>query len=140
MKPVLFDTSIYIASLRAGNESEFRLRNIEQGSPLWLSAVVLEELYAGADVTGRKKLAQMERDFDKIKRLLVPNLDDWTKTGKILNKIGQKYGFEQIGRTRLTNDVLIAVSATRLGIILLTDNRRDFARIAGFCALKWALW
>jgi|SRR5882724_411750 len=140
MKPVLFDTSIYICSYRSGHESEFRARNIEQGSPIWLSSVVLEELYAGADAVGRKKLAQVERDFDKIKRLLVPNLDDWTRTGKILYKIGQKHGFEHIGRARLTNDTLIAVSATRKGLTVLTHNTRDFARIAEFCALKWTLW
>src|SRR5215471_8383685 len=102
MKPVLFDTSVYIASLRHADDQVMRARNLEHGSPLWLSAVVLEELYAGADASGRKKLARFEHDFDKIGRLLVPTLADWTRTGETLARIGEKYGYEQIGRGRLT--------------------------------------
>jgi hypothetical protein len=51
-----------------------------------------------------------------------------------------KYGYEQIGRGRLTNGTLIGARASRLGITLLTVNKRDFARIAEFCPLKWELW
>ena len=139
MKPVLFDTSVYITSLRRCDEPVMQTRNLEHGSPLWLSAVVLEELYAGA-AAGRKKLARFERDFDKVGRLLVPALSDWTRTGDVLAQIGAKYGYEQIGLGRLTNDTLIGASASRLGITLLTVNKRDFARIAEFCSLKWELW
>src|SRR5262245_60553260 len=74
MKPVLFDASVYITSLRRGNDPVMQTRNLEHGSPLWLSAVVLGELYAGVDAAGRKKLARFERDFDKVGRLLVPAL------------------------------------------------------------------
>lgn len=140
MKPVLYDTSVYIASLRRGDDQVMQVRNLEHGSPLWLSAVVLEELYAGADAAGRKKLARLERDFGKVGRLLVPVLSDWTKTGDVLAHIGEKYGYEKIGRARLTNDALIGTSAARQGIILLTINERDFVKIAEFCPLKWNLW
>jgi predicted nucleic acid-binding protein len=140
MKPILFDTSVYITSLRRGDDQLMQTRNLEHGSPLWLSAVVLEELYAGADGAGRKKLARFERDFDKVGQLLVPALGDWTRTGRVLAQIGEKYGYEQIGRGRLTNDTLISASASRLGITLLTVNERDFAKITEFCPLKWELW
>jgi predicted nucleic acid-binding protein len=140
MNPVLFDTSVYITSLRRCADPVLQTRNLEHGSPLWLSAVVLEELYAGADAAGRKKLARVERDFDKVGRLLVPALSDWTRTGDVLAQIGAKYGYEQIGLGRLTNDTLIGASASRLGITLLTINKRDFARIAEFCPLKWEWW
>ncbi|MGH9847722.1 MAG: type II toxin-antitoxin system VapC family toxin [Blastocatellia bacterium] len=140
MTPVLFDTSVYISSLRQGDDEVMQARNPEHGSPLWLSAVVLEELYAGADAAGRKKLAKFERDFEKIGRLLVPILTDWSRTGEVLAQIGEKYGYEQIGRSRLTNDTLIGTSAARQGVTLLTVNGRDFARVAEFCHLKWSLW
>jgi predicted nucleic acid-binding protein len=94
----------------------------------------------GADAAGRKKLARFKRDFDNIGRLLVPALGDWTRAGDVLARIGAKYGYEQIGRGRLTNETLIGASASRLGITLLTVNKRDFARIAEFCPLKWELW
>ena len=115
-------------------------RNLAYGTPLWLSAVVLEELYAGANAAGRKKLIRLERDFEKIGRLLVPALSDWSRTGIVLAHIGEKYGIEQIGRARLTNDTLIGTSTSRLGITLLTINERDFGKIAEFCPLTWDLW
>jgi predicted nucleic acid-binding protein len=140
MKPVLFDTSVYIVSLRRGDDLVLQTRNLEHGSPLWLSAVALEELYAGANAIGRKKLTRTERDFDKIGRLLVPNLTDWSRTGNILAQIGENYGYEQIGRARLTNDTLLGTSAARLGITIITVNDRDFTKIAEFCPLTWELW
>jgi predicted nucleic acid-binding protein len=97
-------------------------------------------LYAGADSAGRKRLKRVEHDFDKIGRLLVPNLTDWSRTGEVLASIGEKYGYELIGRARLTNDTLIGASAARQGIALLTINERDFAKIAEFCPLKCGLW
>jgi predicted nucleic acid-binding protein len=52
-------------------------------------------------------------------------------------RLAQKYGYERIGRARLTNDALIAASAARNGITVLTTNQRDFVRLAEFCPLQW---
>src|ERR1700744_839102 len=48
MRPVLYDTSLYIEALRKGDSHFLSTRSIAPGSLLWLSSVVLEELYAGA--------------------------------------------------------------------------------------------
>jgi predicted nucleic acid-binding protein len=56
-------------------------------------------------------LARLERAFEKARRILVPNLNDWTKTGKVLARLAAKYASEKIGQGRLTNDALIAMSA-----------------------------
>jgi predicted nucleic acid-binding protein len=69
--------------------------------------------------------------------VLVPNLSDWASAGKVLARLAAKYGYERIGRARLTNDALIAISAARTGITVLTANSRDFARIAEFRAFSW---
>jgi predicted nucleic acid-binding protein len=82
-------------------------------------------------------IEKLERDFERARRVLVPNLSDWTQTGRILAKVGAKYGFERIGQGRLTNDALIATSAARCGIEVITVNARDFARLAEFCPLQW---
>jgi predicted nucleic acid-binding protein len=139
MQPVLFDTSVYITALRQGETAVLGTRNVAYGSPLWLSAVVLEELLAGADARGRKRLVKFERDFVKVNRLLVPEASEWSRTGAVLAQIGEKYGYERIGRSRLTNDTLIGTSAARLGIVLLTKNERDFRVIAEFCPLQYQL-
>jgi predicted nucleic acid-binding protein len=82
---------------------------------------------------------RLERDFDRARRILVPNLGDWTHTGKVLARLAAKYGYEQIGRGRLTNDALIALSAGRVGVMVITTNARDFARLAEFHSFAWSV-
>lgn len=137
MQPALFDTSIYISALRRGDGAALALRRLASDAPLWVSSVVLEELYAGAGDRQRRVVERLERDFDRAKRILVPNLNDWTQTGKVLARLAAKYDYEQIGQGRLTNDALIAVSAGRLGICVITANERDYRRLAEFRAFQW---
>jgi predicted nucleic acid-binding protein len=139
MQPTLFDSSIYISALRRGHEAALALRRMAVDAPLWLSAVVLEELYAGASNRDRHVVERLERDFDKAKRVLVPNLADWTQAGRALAHLAARYGYERIGRGRLTNDALIATSAGRLGIRVITANARDFARLAEFGNFQWQM-
>lgn len=137
MQPALFDTSIYISALRRGDEAALALRRLAADSPLWLSAVVLEELYGGAGNRERRVIDRLERDFDRAQRVLVPSQGDWTVTGRVLAQLADKYGYEQIGQKRLTNDALIAMSAKRLGIRVITANQRDYRRLAEFRAFQW---
>jgi predicted nucleic acid-binding protein len=137
VQPALFDSSIYISALRRGDDSVLALRRIAADAPLWLSAVVLEELYAGANERARHVLERLERDFDRAKRVLVPNLNDWTQAGRVLALLAAKYDYEHIGQGRLTNDALIATSARRLGIRVITANARDFERLAEVRSFQW---
>jgi len=134
MLSVLFDSSVYISALRLGNGA---LKKSVPGAILWLSAVVLEELYAGARDRDRYIVQRLEHDLEKARRVLVPNLRDWARTGRVLARLAAKYGYERIGRERLTNDALIALSAGRAGITIVTANERDFSRLAEFCAFRW---
>jgi predicted nucleic acid-binding protein len=140
VSPVLFDSSIYITALRGVPDAHAALRRLELTVPVWLSSVVLEELYAGAGPKDHAAVERLEREFDKARRILVPNLGDWAQTGKLLARLAARYGYEQIGRGRLTNDALIATSASRVGIAVITANARDFARLAEFSSLKWPVY
>jgi predicted nucleic acid-binding protein len=137
MQPVLFDSSVYITALRAGDKASMTLRQLSANAPVWLSSVVLEELYAGVIPRDRRVLEKLEHDFERAKRILVPNLTDWTQTGKVLARLAAKYDYEQIGQGRLTNDALIAMSAGRSGITVITTNARDFTRLAEFQTFHW---
>jgi predicted nucleic acid-binding protein len=137
MQPALFDSSIYISALRQGDDAPLALRRLATDAPLWLSAVVLEELYAGSPDRGRGVVERLERDFDRAKRILVPNLSDWTQAGTALARLAAKYHYERIGQGRLTNDALIAMSAGRLGIRVITTNQRDFSKLAEFVSFRW---
>jgi predicted nucleic acid-binding protein len=137
MPSFLFDTSIYFNALRMGEDSALSLRRTATAASIWLSSVVLEELYAGVSTRNRHVVERLERDFERARRLVVPNLNDWTETGKVLARLAAKCGFEQIGRGRLTNDALMAMSAARLGITVITDNARDFSKLAEFRPFQW---
>ena len=136
---VLFDSSVYIGAFRGNRDAGLIFERWRRKTPIWVSSVVLGELYAGADAAGTKLIEKLERDFERARRVLIPNLSDWTQTGRILAKVGAKYGFERIGQGRLTNDALIATSAARCGIEVITLNTRDFARLAEFCPLQWCV-
>jgi predicted nucleic acid-binding protein len=140
---VLFDTSVYIQALRQGDAAILGLRRALrtgdlQTRPLWLSVVVLEELYVGAvEAKVRRDLQRMEREFDKIGRLLLPGRSDWTSAGQVLSRIGQKYGFNLVGQARLTNDAVIAMSVASHGFTIQTKNPGDFHLIAEFRSFSW---
>jgi len=137
MPSALFDSSIYISGMRRGDDAVLSLRRFSLDAPLWLSAVVLEELYAGASDRVRQVVERLERDFDGVKRILVPNLGDWTQAGRVLARVAAKYHYENIGLGRLTNDALIAMSAARMGVKVITANEQDFSRLAEFRAFQW---
>src|SRR6266571_890783 len=106
MQPALFDSSVYITALRRGDDAALALRRFATDVPLWLSAVVLEELYAGAADRDRKVVERLERDFDRARRILVPNLSDWTQAGRVLARLAAKYHYELIGQGRLVMPAL----------------------------------
>lgn len=137
MQAALFDASVYVAALRSAGAGVLSVRRLDSGAVVWLSAVVLEELYAGAGGRGLPAVERLERDFDRAKRILVPNLNDWTQAGRVLSRLGLKYGYEEIGQGRLTNDALIATSAGRQGIRVITTNERDFRKLAEFYSFQW---
>ena len=137
MSQILFDSSVYISAIRTKDDSALRTRGHIAGKRLWLSAVVLEELLAGSSGPTIRMVERFGRDFERVGRLLVPNATDWTTAGKLLARIGSRYGFSSIARSRMTNDVLISVSATRLAIEVVTANARDFTRISEFLPNLW---
>ncbi len=137
MRAVLLDASIYINAWRAGEEADSIKYGLSPYTPVWLSAVVLEELYAGASRSDRHVIERLERDFGRVGRILAPSRSDWVRAGQVLAQLAARYGYERIGRQRLTNDALIAMSAARQGITVVTANERDFVRLARFRPFRY---
>lgn len=132
MKRLLFDSNLYIESLRRSDGSLLLARNYG-GALLHLSSVVLEELYAGcSDAKAEAAIDKLHSSFARAGRLVTPNDSDWAEVGRVLQRIGRKYGYEQIGRARLTNDALIAISSGRVGVAVATINTDDFLLIRQF--------
>lgn len=109
----------------------------------YMSVVVLQELLAGAsDASTRKQLEHVRHEFRKSGRLLVPTEEDWWHVGLTLNALQHGRRSKKTGKIprisaaekyRITNDVLIARSARREGVVLVTDNVKDFQKIRNFC-------
>ena len=111
-----------------------------------MSVVVLQELLAGAsDDSTIKRLERAKHEYRKMGRLLVPTEEDWWHIGLALNALQRGRRSNKTGRIpkmsaaeryRITNDVLIARSAKREGVALVTDNVSDFEKIQNFCNVK----
>jgi len=112
----------------------------------YLSAVVLQELVAGAsDAATLKLLERTRHEYRTLNKLLVPNEEDWWYAGVVLNALQRGRRSRKTGlipkisaaeRSRIINDVLIARTAKRAGVILVTDNLNDFRKIRNFCDVK----
>jgi predicted nucleic acid-binding protein len=137
VQAALLDSTVYISAMRKGAEGARELDALTADLTLWLSAVVLQELYAGAREKDRHVLESLERRMSEANQIVVPDRDDWVRAGKLLALVAGKYGYETIGRSRMTNDALIAVSAGRLSIIVITANKGDFSRLAEFHNFSW---
>jgi hypothetical protein len=129
---IILDTSIYIPYINRGISHP--ALEIKTGRPLlYMSAVVLKELYAGAlDSPTVKLLDRLYSTFRDVGRLVVPQVADWRKAGGVIAAMGKKHGFERLFLSRISSDVLIALSARRIGAYVVTNNAKDFLRIKEF--------
>jgi predicted nucleic acid-binding protein len=125
----ILDTSVYLSFLRK-NVKLIDLSFLMRPTLLYMSSVVFAELYAGAkDRFTMRQLERVYRTFERLNRLAVPEKQVWFETGQVLQQLGARHGFETVGVSRLTHDVLIALTARRLGAVVYTQNYRDFERI-----------
>lgn len=133
---ILLDTSVYIPFINDG-VAHPALRFDNHKPLLYMSAVVIEELYAGAlDAKTVKLLDSLYRTFHSLGRMIAPESSDWRKAGQVIASLGKKYGFEQLFLSRITHDALIALSAKRLGAVVVTNNTKDYLRIREFVDFK----
>jgi predicted nucleic acid-binding protein len=103
-------------------------------------------LTAGAlDGARLRELETARKVYEREKRLLVPDGDDWLQTGKILsnmyrgtatNNRGRRVKIDKETQRRILRDVLIARSALRVGATVVTGNIGDFEMIKVYCAVS----
>src|ERR1051325_1547372 len=112
----------------------------------YMSVVVLQELLAGAnDASTINQLERVRHEYRNTGRLLVPTEEDWWHVGLALNALQRGRRSKKTGkiprisvaeRHRIVNDVLIARTAKRAGVMVVTDNINDFEKIRNFCDVK----
>jgi predicted nucleic acid-binding protein len=129
MNKFLPDTNIYIDHYKSGRFAEV-LEPRKSDAFVYLSSVVILELFSGAftraEIALLDNLAMVSKKGNKI---VVPLWSDYLEAGKLLAKLQSQKGYEVKKTIGLTNDVLIALSARRIGATVITQNKKDIEAI-----------
>jgi len=131
MTKVLLDTNLYVGWL---NEGMHEALMVGPGFVRYLSSVVQMELRIGAATRpARRLLDQLVRAHRTSARLVAPSPRDFDEAGLVLRAL--RLAGREVRRASLVDDVLIALTARRLGATLYTRDGDDFEairRIHGF--------
>ena len=127
----LLDTNILSAALRdPGGEVGERLADAPRGTTC-TSVIVAGELRFGAAKRGSRRL--MTRVAELLETIDVLPF----QAPADLAYAELRADLERIGRPIGGNDMLIAAHALSLGLILVTDNQREFSRVANLRIENW---
>jgi len=130
----ILDTSVYIDNLRSGR---FKQEILDLKFVIRLSAVVLAELSRGARSRDMKRFVA---DLAKNLRIVAPNEREWIQSGQIVNRLVAAKGFDVHKTREIHFDVLIALTARRIGAYLITCNGDDFTAVREFLDFKLVRW
>ena len=126
------DTNLFIEGLRNPAANDELIRFHTAFAPFeYLSAIVGQELRAGAVGARDHRLVEsILEPFVRRRRVITPTFQAWQSSGDILRGLAAPEGAHAGRMTKaFGNDVLLALSCREAGVILVTGNRRDFARI-----------
>jgi predicted nucleic acid-binding protein len=127
MRPVVFDSDLYIDWIEAGLHQELM---VDRSLIRYMSTVVLLELQAGAlTAASADAVGTLYKTFGRAGRLLIPSADTYWRAGSVLRTLQARHKINLRHRIRLANDCLIALSARQVGATLLTRNVRDYRLI-----------
>jgi len=123
-RPLLFDTTVLIASLRNPARRPSLRRVITTGH-CYLSAVTIAELHAGARTRDQQAaIVQLTTAFARINRILIPTAFEWEAAGRLIARARWRQGSME-PRDHYP-DALIAFAADRIGATIVTANVADF--------------
>ncbi len=127
----LLDTNVYLEAVRSEeSRARFRRAFFPLLPATFLSAVVAYELNVDArDRRTRGLIRDFIRPMERTGRIVSPGFEDWVEASEILTAIDERDKSWRSKLPTLLNDVLIALSARRIGATLLTYNREYFRLI-----------
>ena len=125
------DTNLYIDAMRtADGNAALRAFHAAYAPFEHLSAVVVQELRAGVRGRAAARLeAAIVAPFERRGRLVTPSYAAWKESGRVLAELVGGAEWRSVSRS-FVNDVLLAMSCREAGIVLVTKNLRDCARIS----------
>jgi predicted nucleic acid-binding protein len=138
----VLDTNLFIRAFRDPEANAALTRFHAAFAPFeYLSAIVAQELRAGAQ--SEEHLNRLEDlvlgVYGRRGRVFAPSRTAWETSGDVLAKLAWEEGLEA-GRVSKAfgNDVLLALSCREAGMVLLTENARDFARVRRHVQFEYA--
>jgi len=125
------DTNLYIDGMRTADGNAGLCAFHAAYAPFeHLSAVVVQELRAGVRGSAAARLeAAVIAPFERRGRLVTPSYEAWKESGRVLAELVGGAEWSSVSRS-FVNDVLLAMSCRESGMVLVTKNLRDCARIA----------
>jgi len=132
--PILLDTNVYLFAIRSEEGARFLERRfIPLVFKTYLSAVVAEELYAGAvDAEAVRLIERYVGALERAGRVVTPSFQDWKEAGTLVARMTRDEPARKSKVQQMLNDVLVALSARRIGAEVYTFNGRDFELIRRF--------
>jgi predicted nucleic acid-binding protein len=129
--PVLLDTNVYLFATKSDEGASFFTRHfLPSVFRTYLSSIVVEELYAGAVDAGAVRLVERYVGaLERAGRVVNPTFQDWKEAGKLVVQMTRKEPGRKSKIQQMLNDILLALSARRIGADLFTYNRDDFELI-----------
>jgi predicted nucleic acid-binding protein len=127
----LLDTNVYLEAVRSEEaRAQFRKTFYPLLPATYLSAVVSYELSVNAHNRRTRTLLQdFVRPMERTGRVVTPTFDDWSMASEVVTAIEANEKSWRSKLPALLNDILVALSARRIGATLLTYNRDDFRLI-----------
>lgn len=124
---VLIDTNVFIDYLRQELHADWVFGRV--GNTIrFLSSIVLMELRLGADTPKRKRMVDKIKSAFPSKRLIAPSPQLFDEAGRLFRTLYGN-GSGVAGRLGPVNDLLIALTAKRMGATVITRNLDEFNRI-----------
>jgi tRNA(fMet)-specific endonuclease VapC len=128
----LLDTNILSAVMRGEPRSLLNRMTTMAPSRLHLSCIVLAELSAGAEM-GTRKAATLATLADMTAEMTVLPFD--TESARAYGSV--RAVLQRKGKVIGPMDMLIAAQALSAGLVLVTDNLREFKRVPGLTCENW---
>src|SRR5574341_574744 len=123
-KSWVIDSSILISYMRFGKYEDFLFKEISKKT-LFFPGPVLGELYAGATTQeDRKDLESLRQALGK--NIIETTVEDWILAGRCIAIYSMRLG--KVKPRDHILDVLIAITAAKMGAALATENLRHMKR------------
>jgi predicted nucleic acid-binding protein len=129
----VLDTNLFVRGFREPDANRALTEFHRLFAPFeYLCAVVAQELRDGTRTPADRRRLERHvlRPYERRSRVITPSRRAWNESGNVLAELARQEGLD-VSRVSKAfgNDILLALCCRESGMVLITENRRDFERI-----------